>query len=296
MRGREESQSVTNTKSINLRATDSIRAAARREDEKHGEMAEQAAQSCDGARHVASMWGLRNGGRGKSVQMETKTEDVKREMCKIQHCHNISLKRRIRFKVSTLDKSGWCVCWSAGRKSISSVTQQALPSMAPSVLHAHHIHMCILYILTVESVQCLGLNSTRYLRLIDGINMQRERWLPVGRIRFFFSRSHKPRRRASPCLVAAQAAGLIATRTWLREQGRRAWVDTRGASVSYELWSVCFCVSCDADGSVCFWKCQDEMLKVTTVWEWQNACCGIVESGHRKKVTCSCKVTEKRCD
>lgn len=55
MRGREESQSVTNTKSINLRATDSIRAAARREDEKHGEMAEQAAQSCDGARHVASM-------------------------------------------------------------------------------------------------------------------------------------------------------------------------------------------------------------------------------------------------
>lgn len=39
MRGREESQSVTNTKSINLRATDSIRAAARREDEKRGEMA-----------------------------------------------------------------------------------------------------------------------------------------------------------------------------------------------------------------------------------------------------------------
>ena len=41
------------------------------------------------------------------------------------------------------------------------------------------------------------------------------------------------------------------------------------ASVSYELWSLCFCVSCVADGRVwggwCFWKRQDQMLKVTTV-------------------------------
>lgn len=34
MRGRGESQAVTNTKSINLGATDSIRAAVQREDEK----------------------------------------------------------------------------------------------------------------------------------------------------------------------------------------------------------------------------------------------------------------------
>lgn len=43
MRGRGESQAVTNTESINLGATDSVRAAVRREDEK---MARRQSRQC----------------------------------------------------------------------------------------------------------------------------------------------------------------------------------------------------------------------------------------------------------
>lgn len=68
MRGRGESQAVTNTKSINLGATDSVRAAVRREDEK---MERRQSRLCKVVRgHVARCIHVRDGGVGERENVQ----------------------------------------------------------------------------------------------------------------------------------------------------------------------------------------------------------------------------------
>lgn len=76
---------MTNTKSINLGATDNVRTPAWREDE-NMEKAKQAVERCI---QSCEERGIRQKENVQIMKMEREIENLKRDICNIPRCHTI---------------------------------------------------------------------------------------------------------------------------------------------------------------------------------------------------------------